>query len=433
MAKNNNKNNNNNTGLKKFISIVIAILTVYCIAFIGFIGYAYFIYQDKDVDKNSFIDKFVQNMEPELPERTTILVTVTDQNGERTDSIILVSYNTISKKISLVSIPRDTQVTITGSMLDTMISNYSDVRSTGGVMKINAISLYGGSSGMDFLEEYIEDLLDIQIDYHAKLDFNAFRYIIDSLGGIEFDVPVDMYYSDPTQDLLINLKKGLQVLDGDKSEQLLRYRSYAMGDLERIQVQQDFLKVFFKKVVSTQSIMSNPTTYFTTMFNYLETDFGISDAIKYFKELQNIDVNNIESYTIPCTLDPVYVFVNKQEAQEFAYAIFNQNTVPPENIVYESSLFKSIQVLNGSGVAGIARQTQEYLEENGYTVISIGDSQDPREEHTNIYVKEEGIGYDIKALFDNAEVVVNPYKLKDTNYEIIVVVGTNDSYVYDAE
>lgn len=428
--KNNNKNNNTDT-LKKFLGIVFSIVTVYCICFMGFLAYAYFIYEDTDPDNKTIVDKFIQSIEPEVPDRTTALIAVTDNDGTRTDGIMLVSYSAINKKISLISIPRDTQVKITGSVWDTMCANYPDLTWQGSTMKINAIAQYGKEQGMTFLEEYIEDLLAIKIDYYAKLDFEAFRYIIDSVGGIEFDVPVNMYYSDPTQDLLINLKKGLQVLDGEKSEHLLRYRTYTLGDLERVEVQQDFMKVFFDTVTNTQTILSNPTAYFTTLINYVETNFGVTDALKYLKELQNIDMNNIDNYTLPCTLDPSYVFVDKEEAQEFMYNIFNSIVIAPENILYETSFFKSIQVLNGSGIGGSAKRTQEYLQENGYQVDAIGDSTDPKEDQTVIYVKQEGLGYDLKDYFTNARVEVNPSKINNTNYDIIIVFGKNDSYVYD--
>lgn len=415
----------------KFLSIVLGILSVYAVIVIAFFTYAFFTdTSEKGGIINGIVDKVSDAIEPTLPDRTLALVAVTDIEEGRTDTIILVDYNSINNKVTLMSIPRDTKVTVPQDMYNVMISNYPVLKNQSSTMKINAINNYGNERGMEFLKEYIEDMLDVTIDYTALLHIDAVRYLVDSVGGIEFDVPRNMYYSDPTQNLLINLKAGLQLLDGNSAEQLLRFRSYGDGDLTRVEVQQEFIKLFLDKIFSMDSIISNPSAYLTALIDYVETNFKITDALKYIKEINKIDMSNIENYTMPVIIQDgsSYLLTNSTEIKEFAYELFNKETIRPEDIVYESSYHKSIQVLNGSNTSGIAKLTKEYLEDNGYLVSSIGDSSDAKSEETLIYVSKEGYGYDIKALFKNANVVVNPVKTAGFGYDITVVVGTNDEF-----
>ena len=379
----------------------------------------------------TFIDKVVDKVVPKAPERTLVLVACTDEGEGRTDGIMLVDYNSINNQISVVSIPRDTKVNIPSDMWEIMTENYPEIKNDDpSFKKINAIPNYGKDRGIEFLQTYLEDLLDVKIDYYVHFNFEGFRYIIDSIGGIDFDVPQRMYYSDPTQDLYINLKPGMQHLDGEKAEHLLRFRSYPQGDLKRVEVQQAFLNEFFKKIVSVDTIISNPETYFNTLTQYIDTNFTISDGLKYVGEIKELDVNNTQTYTLPCTPETIsgisFVIVDEDELKEFAYEVFKKPTVKPEDIVYEDSFNKSIQVLNGSYTSGFAKKTKELLENNGYIIGNIGDSSDVKSEETKIYVSKIGQGNDLQKFFTNSKIVVNPEKLKKSGYDITIVLGTKE-------
>ena len=228
---------------KRFFRIVFSILTLYFIGVVCFFVYAFI--TDKPSSNDSFVDKVVNKVAPKAPERTLALIACTDEEEGRTDGIMLIDYNSVNNQISVVSIPRDTKVNIPQDMWEVMVKNepliaYDDPS----FKKINAIPNYGKEQGMEFLEKYLEYLLDVEIDYYVHFKFEGFRYIVDSVGGIEFDVPMRMKYSDQMQDLYIDLQPGLQLLDGDKAEQLLRFRKnnnntgYSRGDLERVEVQQ---------------------------------------------------------------------------------------------------------------------------------------------------------------------------------------------------
>lgn len=415
----------------KFIKIVFSILIIYFIGVMCFFVYAFINGTPNANEGGTFIDKVVDKVVPKAPERTLVLVACTDEGEGRTDGIMLVDYNSINNQISVVSIPRDTKVNIPSDMWEIMTENYPEIKNDDpSFKKINAIPNYGKDRGIEFLQTYLEDLLDVKIDYYVHFNFEGFRYIIDSIGGIDFDVPQRMYYSDPTQDLYINLKPGMQHLDGEKAEHLLRFRSYPQGDLKRVEVQQAFLNEFFKKIVSVDTIISNPETYFNTLTQYIDTNFTISDGLKYVGEIKELDVNNTQTYTLPCTPETIsgisFVIVDEDELKEFAYEVFKKPTVKPEDIIYEDSFNKSIQVLNGSYTSGFAKKTKELLENNGYIVGNIGDSSDVKSEETKIYVSKIGQGNDLQKFFTNSKIVVNPEKLKKSGYDITIVLGTKE-------
>lgn len=427
--KKNSKKKRKKSLTKRFFRIIFSILTIYFIGVVCFFVYAFV--TDKNSENETFVDKVVDKVAPKAPERTLALIACTDEGEGRTDGIMLIDYNSINNQISVVSIPRDTKVSINSDMWEVMVKNEpSIVHDDPSFKKINAIPNYGKERGIEFLQTYLEELLDVKIDYYAHFNFEGFRYIVDSVGGIEFDVPQKMYYSDPTQDLYINLKPGVQLLDGDKAEQLLRFRSYPQGDLKRVEVQQAFMKEFFKKVISVDSIVSNPKAYITTLTKYIDTNFNITDAVKYIGEIKELNVSNTQTYTLPCTTKTIsgvsFVIVDDQEVKEFAYEVFKKPTIKPEDIVYVDSFDKSIQVLNGSYTKGFAGKTKQLLEDNGYIIGNIGDSLDAKSKETKIYVSDIGQGNDLQQFFTNAKIMVNPQKVQDFGYDITIVLGTDE-------
>ena len=141
--------------------------------------------------------------------------------------MFVVHFDSEEQRTSLVSMPRDTRVKIASDVVSYMEKESKYYQSP---TKLNAVHAYvGKEKGPEMTVKQLEDILGIEIDHYVKVDLNAFRKIVDAIGGVEVDVPQNMFYEDPYQDLYINLKKGPQLLDGDKAEQLVRFRSYPMG------------------------------------------------------------------------------------------------------------------------------------------------------------------------------------------------------------
>ena len=211
------------------------------------------------------------------------LIVGTNQN--LTDTMMYVNYNVETGKVAMMSIPRDTYIT----------NEYCVGH------KLN--SLYRGKNTQAFVEQ-IEELIGVDIDYYLIFDSKMLIDIVDKVGGVEVDVPVRMKYDDPTQNLHIDLKKGTQVLNGKQAEQFVRYRKgndgsgYARGDLQRTEVQQQFIKNFISTVLSAKNLTKIPDLINVALDN-TDTNITAREALKYSTDVMKIDTSNISSCTAP--------------------------------------------------------------------------------------------------------------------------------------
>ena len=218
----------------------------------------------------------------ETPESFNMLLIGTDASNLRSDTAMLVCVDSEKNQINILSIPRDTRVFIKNS-----------------TQKINACIPYGKDA---LLFQTIKELTGVPIHYYFKVNFDGFRNVIDILDGIDFEVPRDMKYSDPEQDLYIDLRAGMQHLDGDKAEQVVRFRRYAMGDLDRVKVQQDFMKALFLQKLKPEYLLKAPQLY-GAMEQYLNTNFNVGvilDNTDFFANLAKGEAS-IQNFTMPGT------------------------------------------------------------------------------------------------------------------------------------
>ena len=210
-----------------------------------------------------------------------ILICGTDDDGTRTDTIIIAHLDTTDHTVALLSIPRDTPVA-TGN---------------GGIMKINSVYAGGGADGMQRLSGRLRELLGFPVDGYVLVNLDAFKKTVDLVGGVEFDVPQDMDYEDASQDLYIHLKAGLQRLDGEKAMELVRFRKgYASQDIQRTQVQQQFLKALAKQCLSVSSL-SKLKEFADIFAEDVTTDLTVGNMIWYGKELMACDFDSMQTYT----------------------------------------------------------------------------------------------------------------------------------------
>lgn len=191
---------------------------------------------------------------------TFLLMGCDDGNGNA-DTIMAVTYDVKNQRVVVASVPRDTLV---------------DVSRT--VKKINAAY---GAGGVAEVQRELSTLLGYPVDHYIKVDLRAFQAVVDAVDGVDFQVPMDMDYDDPTQDLHIHLSAGMQHLDGAKALQLVRFRSgYANADIGRIQTQQKFLTALAKKILSWQSVTK--INEFVEIFSqYVDTDLTVGN-LAYF-------------------------------------------------------------------------------------------------------------------------------------------------------
>ena len=211
-----------------------------------------------------------------------ILICGTDDDGYRTDTIIVAHLNETTHDVALMSVPRDT-VVLNGS---------------GGIMKINSVYAGGGADGMARLSKRLGAMLGFELDGYVLVNLKAFRETVNLVGGVEFDVPQDMYYNDPSQDLYINLKAGKQTLDGEKAMELVRFRKgYASQDIQRTKVQQEFLRALAKKVLSVSSLTK--IKEFADVFStYVTTDLTVGNMLLFAQSLMKCDFDSMKTYTL---------------------------------------------------------------------------------------------------------------------------------------
>jgi len=209
----------------------------------------------------------------------TFLIAGTDQSGGNTDTIMVGAYDSINKKINIVSIPRDTLVN----------TNWS-------VKKINAAYSRGGIDG---LKKEISKIMGFVPDSYAVINLQAFEELVDAIGGVYYDVPVDMHYKDPTQDLVIDLNKGPQQLTGKQALGVMRFRSgYRDADIGRINTQQDFLMTLADQVLSVGNVTK--IKEIADIFSkHVETNMLWGNMVWYGTEFLKLGDGAIQFHQLP--------------------------------------------------------------------------------------------------------------------------------------
>jgi len=214
-----------------------------------------------------------------------VLVLGLDKDETRSDVILLINYNPEQPGLNILSIARDTRILRSGKYT-----------------KIN--TLYG-KGGEKLIAEKVTEITGLPVHYYITMNFKGFRKIIDTLGGVRFYVPFNMYYDDPTQNLHIHLKKGMQLLDGSKAEKLIRYRKgnksgvgYNDGDIGRIKMQQEFLKELIKQKANIK-YLSRADEVFGILKEYVKTNITLADITGNISGILKIDSAEIGTYTLP--------------------------------------------------------------------------------------------------------------------------------------
>lgn len=243
----------------------------------------------------------------ELSTRTNFLIV--GMEDVRTDSIMLASFNKDTKKVDVISIPRDTYI---------HRRNYD----SGEERKINSVYNVHGIEGVKKTVSYI--LENIPIHHHIILDYDGVKEIINLVGGVEVDIPRDMKYEDHIADppLYIDLKAGRQVLDGKKALDFMRWRKdnrnrgYIDGDLGRIKAQQQILSSL------SANIKSNMLNVIVKSFKYVDTDISLLEAVGYGRNAIGISEDEINFLTLPGKSD-LRIYNRKL----FSYFVYNKNEV----------------------------------------------------------------------------------------------------------
>ena len=392
------------------LSILFAILAV--------AGASYYLFgggleQSKDNIKGSIVTP--QN-------KINIMVMGVDERSEdtgRSDTLFVVTIDTNTKEVAMLSVPRDTRVKIPGHGWD----------------KINHAYAFGGHK---LTQQAVEGLLGIKIDHYITINIAGFKKIIDAIGGVTIDVEKRMYYSDPYDDngdnggpFVIDLRPGVQHMDGSMAIQYVRYRDEE-GDIGRVERQQKFLRALVKEVANPSVITKIPSII-KEVGSVVNSDLSTSEMLNLAKILNDASKKGLKtdmvpgkpayiddiSYWLPdvmalrrhvaqtlgVTMEEKYVATTQRDVNEYETSIPKEmkvaetpkltkttdkgkSTMPekPKKPDTSSDTSKpamkkatsarvSVEVVNASGVADSGEKIAEVLRNQGFEVSGVSNTQ----------------------------------------------------------
>lgn len=294
--------------------------------------------------------------------RLLVLFLGTDNTIEassRADTIMLLSVDTKSGEVGVLSIPRDTRV-------------WSPSRQRWD--RINALYAHGGTN---LVMEAVAQLVRVPVRYYVHTDFEGFQDLVDILGGVEITVEKRMHYVDKAQGLEIDLYPGTQVLDGAKALQYVRYRD-TLGDVSlvdpfgdqyggRVERQRKFVEALAAKMLSSAGLVKLPQLI-TQMFKIVDTNLPLETMLSLAVSAGKFSAANLRTAVLPGNSqvlnDAWYWIVNEQKAAQVIDTVVLGKPEPLKLVV-----------LNGNGRAGIAGQVSDLLREYGYIVVSTGNAE----------------------------------------------------------
>jgi LCP family protein required for cell wall assembly len=219
-------------------------------------------------------------------DKMTIMIMGVDRRADdvgRSDTLMVATVDPNKKEAAILSVPRDTRVKIAGHGYD----------------KINHAYAFGGHK---LSKESVEGLIGVPIDYYVLIDIKAFSRIIDAIGGVDIDVEKRMYYEDPYDDseghgLVINLRPGMQHMNGETAIQYVRYRDEE-GDIGRISRQQKFMKAVLDKL-ATPSIITKLPAIIQEVSSAIQTDMSVSKMISLASILKEAKEKGLKTTMVP--------------------------------------------------------------------------------------------------------------------------------------
>ena len=385
-----------NNGVKKtfkvLLRILLVIVIVLVIAVVALAGTYFFINWQKDVqDKESGDKNIIERLVvPEKKEEPVVTCLFLGVNGNLTDFIMLGQYNPNTREIALLSIPRDTNVG----------NNSVDG-------KIN--SAYS-SRGMDKLKKQVTEITGIEIDYHVLFKTKILRQVVDKIGGVTVDVPINMNYDDPYQNLYIHLKKGTQKLTGSQAEQFCRFRKnndgsgYPGGDVERTKAQQKFIKAFIAELLKVDNVSKIPDLI-NIVLEGTKTNVTLDVAKEYIDDVIALKTDRITTNTLPGSArmgqSPLgymtsYYYYDAEKTKTMVDEMFHSSSitsgettvsVTSSNVVGKDEsgeLTVRVELLNAGTTSNVINNLVDKLRKENFYVVKIGNYDTSKKEASRI-------------------------------------------------
>jgi LCP family protein required for cell wall assembly len=325
------------------------------------------------------------------------------EGAPRTDTMILLSVDPVSKTAGMLSIPRDLWVSLPGFQDPERINTAYRFGET--------YELPGG--GPELAMATVENLLGLKIDYYALIDFASFEKFIDEIGGVKIDIPKKIKV-DPINGETTVLRKGEQVLPGSLALAYARARYTEGGDFDRARRTQQVIMGIRNRIINANALpglIARAPAMFEQLSSGITTNLGLNEAIQLAVLAQQIPEENIKQGVIGTEQvtfaeaegdkvnkpRPEQVRILRDEiftSEGAASPIMADSTI--EELVKAENA--SVSVLNGSGTPGLASHTADYLKSLGVNVVSTGDA--PEQTIYSTVISHTGNPYTLKYLVD---------------------------------
>ncbi len=276
----------------------------------------------------------------------------------RSDTIFLATLDPVTFEANVVFIPRDTWAVIPGRPEPEKIGHA--FAHGGAKLAIDTVSL----------------LLDIPVHYYILVDFAGFAGIIDTIGGVPMYIDRDMYYEDPTQDLVIDIPAGDHNMDGETALHYVRYRGQHGSDIERIDRQKAFLRVVLEELLQVETVLRLPDLA-RQVSEHVDTNMSPSRMVSFVNSATSLSPDDV-----PMTMVPGDARYHERISYWFPRIDETKTMVDTliRGLIREENGEITVEVLNGGGIPGVAVQVADRLRAYGYDVVHVGNAPDMRDE-----------------------------------------------------
>lgn len=303
----------------------------------------------------SFINSFTRSII--LGKRINCLVMGVDSisSGRHSDVVLILSYNPKKRFLDVISVPRDTRISLPGLS----------------IRKINQIYAYKyrkskkDEDAAIFLRDEMANMFGMEIPYYFQLDFDGFKRIIDAIGGVKVRV-------DSAQDTISSntfTGSGETVLDGELALSYVRERIGDRADLDRILKQQEFLCEMFHKA-GTHHILFGLPEIFSLLRNCVNTNLGLWDVLTSLYEFKDFKISDIRLQLLPGRPRGSYWLLDAAGVQK-AFTLVLEGEVPDTGQIYTYSDVV-VEIFNASDISGAAGRMRKVFVERGFDVVKIG-------------------------------------------------------------
>lgn len=330
------------------------------------------------------------------------------QGAPRTDTMVLLTIDPSTRTAGMLSIPRDLWVNVPGY----------------GYNRINAAYMFGEGSqlpggGPGLAVRTVEEFLGIEINYYAVVDFNAFVTFIDLIGGVEVDVPERIRVDIIDKDKSILIREGRQTLPGQWALAYARARNSENGDFDRAMRQQLVILGIRQRILDypTEIIFQKGPEIWNTIISGVKTNITFDRAIELGLLAMQVDIQNIKRGVI-APPDMVTFATSPDGTQQVLKPITQNIRLLRDEIFSSSALIgpgaigaapaelmtaeaATVAVYNGSPTAGLAGDTQTYLQNQGVNVVEVGNAE--QTPYTTI-IDYTGKPYTVQFLVDLLEI-----------------------------